>query len=401
MAAFPFHHLTPFAGKSTTIRRPREFTYFSFDDQHKLLPLSDASLSYYYPAFFQHASLTPHRFDLSAGFDSFRQRDDGVDEHLDALLDTLQAHEERELERARDDAEERKLEDVRCKADVVTWRGMMTKILTAPFDDFNEFEMNATCFQGTIFVEENHQSKEAQRQSQNAQRPRPGQASQELMQYWGYKFEALSTLSQSWPEATRESIESRDEIVVNNHAQYCSIVRTGIGTTSLIIGGEVDCVLGQKPDNIEDPVPWVELKTTAELQSNHPRELVKFERKLLRYWAQSFLLGVPIIVVGFRTPNGLLTGMQELKTQRIPSEVKQGQRTWDGNVCINFTAAFLDVLKATVVGEGVWRIRRRKNQKVIEIMKVEESGTGQIVKESFKAHREKLMALEISAKLGQ
>lgn len=38
------------------------------------------------------------------------------------------------------------------------------------------------------FVEENHQSKEAQRQSQNAQRPRPGQASQELMQYWGANF---------------------------------------------------------------------------------------------------------------------------------------------------------------------------------------------------------------------
>lgn len=217
----------------------------------------------------------------------------------------------------------------------------------------------------------------------------------------GYKFEALSTLPQPWPEATRECIESRDQTVVNNHAQYCSIVRTGIGTTSLIIAGEVDCVLGQKPDNIEDPVPWVELKTTAELQSNHPRELVKFERKLLKYWAQSFLLGVPLIVVGFRTPNGLLTGMQELKTQRIPSEVKQGQRTWDGNVCINFTAAFLDTLKATVVGEGVWRIRKRKNQKVIEIMKVEESGTGRIMKESFKTHRENLMALEISAKLGQ
>ncbi|GAB1733490.1 hypothetical protein NU195Hw_g628t1 [Hortaea werneckii] len=401
MAAFQFHNLTPFAGKSTTIRRPREFTYFSFDDDHKLLPLSDASLSYYYPAFFQHASISPHRVNLSAGFESFRERDDGVDEHLDALLDTLQAHEERELERARDDAEERKLEDVRCKADVVTWRGMMTKILTAPFDDFNEFEMNATCFQGTIFVEENHQSKEAQRQSQNAQRPRPGQPPQELMQYWGYKFEALSTLSQPWPEATRESIESRDETVVNNHAQYCSIVRTSIGTTSLIIAGEVDCVLGQKPDNIEDPVPWVELKTTAELQSNHPRELVKFERKLLKYWAQSFLLGVPLIVVGFRTPNGLLTGMQELKTQRIPSEVKQGQRTWDGNVCINFTATFLDTLKTTVVGEGVWRIRKKKNQKVIEVIKVEEFGTGRIVKQSFKTHRENLMALEISAKLGQ
>jgi len=28
--------------------------------------------------------------------------------------------------------------------------------------------------------------------------------------------------------------------VVNNYAQYCSIVKTGIGKAKMIIGGEVD-----------------------------------------------------------------------------------------------------------------------------------------------------------------
>jgi RAI1 like PD-(D/E)XK nuclease len=69
---------------------------------------------------------------------------------------------------------------------------------------------------------------------------------------------------------------------------------------------------------------------------------VKFERKLLKFWAQSFLLGVPKIIVGFRTGNGILTRLDELETQAIPEMVKRGTQLWDGNVCINFAAGFLE-----------------------------------------------------------
>lgn len=65
-------------------------------------------------------------------------------------------------------------------------------------------------------------------------------SSVELLIELGYKFETLSLLNKPWDPTTREEIESRDELVVNNNAQYCSIVRTGIGKTRLIIGGEVD-----------------------------------------------------------------------------------------------------------------------------------------------------------------
>ncbi|KAF2766729.1 protein rai1 [Teratosphaeria nubilosa] len=395
MPAFEFFNLDRFAGSSASMKRPREFAYFSFDDEHKLHPLSDRSLSYYYPPLFNVPGTQCARPDLSAGFETFNQRDDSPDEHLDALLDTLQAHEERFLSQISSGESQITPGDVVTQADFVTWRGMMTKILTAPFDDFNEFEMNATCYQGTIYIEENHQYKADQKRDQNARPPRRNEASQEMMQYWGYKFETLSVLPKPWAECSREEIESRDAKIVNNHAQYCSIVRTGIGSNSLVIAGEVDAVLGQKPDNPDYPIPWVELKTTAELPSSHPREVLKFERKLLRFWAQSFLLGVPIIAVGYRTQDGRLTGIQELQTQRIPSIVKQSTRAWDGNICINFTAAFLDNLKQTIGGqEGVWRLQKRKGEKMVRIFKTHESGTGNILKESFKQHRQKMQARE-------
>lgn len=82
-------------------------------------------------------------------------------------------------------------------------------------------------------------------------------ASQELMMYWGmsncprlcpnqflissgYKFETLSVLRQPWDPTSREEIEGREDEIVNNAAQYCSVVRTGIGGTRMVLGGEVD-----------------------------------------------------------------------------------------------------------------------------------------------------------------
>ena len=123
---FSLERLNLYQGSSVSIRRPKEFACFSFNDQHLLRPLSTESLSYYYPPFFSAPGTHVHSINLSTGFDTFVQRDDGINEHLDALLDTLQAHEERLLQAV--EGGDGKLEDVRTKADFVTWRGMMTKV---------------------------------------------------------------------------------------------------------------------------------------------------------------------------------------------------------------------------------------------------------------------------------
>jgi RAT1-interacting protein len=63
----------------------------------------------------------------------------------------------------------------------------------------------------------------------------------------------------------------------------------------------------------------------------------------MKFWIQSFLLGVPKIIVGFRDQNGILVRMEEMETEKIPGTVKRkGKATWDGNMCINFAAGFLD-----------------------------------------------------------
>jgi hypothetical protein len=85
----------------------------------------------------------------------------------------------------------------------------------------------------------------------------------------------------------------------------------------------------------------VELKTSAEIRG--PGDLEAFHRKLMKYWIQSFLLGVPKIIVGFRTRDGVLVDIQEIETHKIPETVNSGPNpSWNADMCVNFAAAFLD-----------------------------------------------------------
>ncbi|KAI4724211.1 rai1 protein [Aureobasidium sp. EXF-10728] len=405
MQQFQVEPIQQFAGANTRIKKPTEFAFFSYDSDHKLKPLDNESLKYYYPPFFNVPGHQDTRFpvDLSKGYNSFRQRDDSGDEHLDGLLDTLVEAERRSGQKT--------------EVNLVTWRGMMTRILTAPYEMEDGFEMNATCFQvrisskaidfanlANVFCRaqcrqyllssisaKNHAYKAASKEAQKARFSRNRGPPQDMAMFWGYKFETLSLLNKPWGETTREEIEGREDEVVDNYAQYCSICRTEIGGASMVIGGEVDGVLGYKPDDAQAPARWVELKTSK--QPEHERDRWVLDKKLLKFWAQSFLLNVPKIIIGFRSRDGKLLNIEELSTQQIPSKIQQqGTYKWNGNICINFTGQFLDFLKQTIVGEGVWRIRREAKSTAIEVFKVEEQGTGNILTQNFIDHRNGLLA---------
>lgn len=89
------------------------------------------------------------------------------------------------------------------------------------------------------------------------------------------------------------------------------------------------------------PTNWVELKTSASIRDD--RDMANFERKLMKFWIQSFLLGVPKIIVGFRSQDGILEKLEEIKTEGIPvTAAQRGVKTWNANMCINFGAGVLE-----------------------------------------------------------
>ncbi len=91
--------------QQAALTRRQEIACFSYDDNHEF-HLGDSSLKWYYPPRLN--------VDLSKGFEEFEKHDDSAAEHLDSLLKTIIAH-EKETQKKID-------------AQVVTWRGMMTKV---------------------------------------------------------------------------------------------------------------------------------------------------------------------------------------------------------------------------------------------------------------------------------
>jgi len=76
---------------------------------------------------------------------------------------------------------------------------------------------------------------------------------------------------------------------VDTNVQWCSVVRTKLGDNRMIIGGEVDCVRDKYTGR---PDTFVELKTSMTIRG--PQDEGRFEKKLLKFYFQSFLLGVPV-----------------------------------------------------------------------------------------------------------
>lgn len=133
MASFSIYPLSRFESGQTSIRRPRHFLQFSFNANHEVQVDSEESLRYYYPPYIGAPGMSMPPISLSNGFETWIRSDQNFDGHLDALLATIQAHEESLLE------EEGSAAEVKTKTDFITWRGMMTKV--SPFQPgFNSID---------------------------------------------------------------------------------------------------------------------------------------------------------------------------------------------------------------------------------------------------------------------
>lgn len=120
---------------------------------------------------------------------------------------------------------------------------------------------------------------------------------------------------------------------MNTNVQWCSIVRTKLGSSRLILGGEVDAV------DPHDPSTFVEVKTSMQIRNE--RDEANFESKLLRFYFQSFLLGVQRLVVGFRDARGILRHVSNYETLKVPRFVRGRATEWDPVACLNFADEIL------------------------------------------------------------
>ncbi|KAJ2959772.1 hypothetical protein NQZ79_g4790 [Umbelopsis isabellina] len=319
---FDLHPLGKYSGDCAVYKQPVELQSFSIDHE-RTVHFDDRQLKYYYPADLSDA-------DLSVGYEDFIQRDENLKEHIDTLLDALTHYRSKETD------------PLSSQADIVTWRGIITKILCTPYAR-DPFELGVTRYNDTIYIEEHEtEFKRAQNQNQDARG--------RLMGFWGYRFESLSTVS-NFPSKTepvdKEELESRKSSVVNTNEQYCTVVKTRLGNTSIVMGAEVDCTSVPKNPSTNSLPNYIELKTSKLIQSD--RDKFIFERhKLIKFWAQSFLIGTPSVICGFRDNDGFVRKIQKLKTLEMPRMVRGQKGMWDARVCLNFAEQFLTWLQSIV-----------------------------------------------------
>ncbi|XP_074356009.1 LOW QUALITY PROTEIN: NAD-capped RNA hydrolase DXO1-like [Apium graveolens] len=243
--------------------------------------------------------------DLNDGFDTFTEKKDLGSQGFGALLACIRH-------------KNVPLEDMHF----VTYRNNLNKILATAYIRKYPWEMGVHKRNGILYLDV-HKLPEKPKSELDTRRC-----------YWGYCFEGLAT------EGPRRAVgEGIHHIDCN--VEYCSAVKRKLGAHNILMGAEIDCY----ESSDEGRRFYIELKTTQELNY---RTIGRFEReKLLQFWIQSFLAGVPYIVIGFRDDGGRLVRTERLRTKDIAERVKT-KGYWQGEVCPAFADEVLGWLYRTV-----------------------------------------------------
>lgn len=78
--------------------------------------------------------------------------------------------------------------------------------------------------------------------------------------------------------------------------------------------------------------------------------LILLRYKLLKFWIQSFFVGVRTIVCGYRDNKGHVQKIEKINTKDIPS---MGRKYWDSWQCLSFADGLISWIKNNIKEENV------------------------------------------------
>ncbi|XP_071813014.1 decapping and exoribonuclease protein-like [Apostichopus japonicus] len=317
-SSFPVFPHSRYDAAFPNFSEPREVGQFSLDaseDGERNVYNDSRKLKFYIPKDDQKVN-----FDLRHGYGKFIRKDDDIKERLDNLLRWVLMNKEQFT--ANEDGSIKSL-----NTDFLMWRGHLTKIICTPFQK-DSWSMAVTLFGGTYYMSEVETAENEKRRNEMNEREKE-------MSYWGYKFEQYVTCDQKDGEPDTSE-------PVNNHDAFCSVVRSNLSKHRLLYGGEVDCIRAESSK--KPPQNYVELKTSR--QWFNPRNERNFYRfKLIKWWAQSFLVGIPEVICGFRDDDGVVKRLKSFQTLQMPRDSRDH---WSGAVAFNFCQQFLSFVRHVV-----------------------------------------------------
>ena len=239
---------------------------------------------------------------LSSGFTDFVPKRDDKANAEQCLLDAVERYAEQT-----------------SKAHFVTYRNNLNKLLATlhcPNDDWCIGVKRLADQRWLLSVRDTRRRRDEELSQSDAQR---------LMSYFGYRFEALCT-----GHDPSTPIDANDE--------YVGLFNCKLGDHRLAVAAEIDCV--------DDSGGYVELKTNKLLASK--RLVGTFERfKMFKFWVQSYLVGTPRVIVGFRDEVELrkLQSFDTLELPGLAAAGAQGRPSWRPQACLGFADAVLTWLR--------------------------------------------------------
>lgn len=234
----------------------------------------------------------------------------------------------------------------RPAADFVTWRGVLTRIMGTAFDHRSEWAMYGELRSGTVYIEEERLA-------------RPAALKDRLATYSGHKFEGLCMVDAQQPAGAVAPLAVRREAPVNTNAEFGIVVRARLGPHRFVLGAEVDGLDA-------DGAGYLELKTTAAPHSAAQQRFLK--EKMMKYWLQSYLAGVPRLLIGYKDRRAHVRELVQLPVSAIPRLVR-GHVQWDPNAVLLMGDRFFAWLQeriqaAAADGACVFTIRHRAGGRI-------------------------------------
>ena len=329
----PLSSLFPPTNTSVRIgyQKPEEIGCFSYDENRKI-SYDASSLKIF---------KSPGKFPLDlndgypAGYKSKVEYAKSNPEHLDPICAVLQENYQQKTDGLPmvwpgSDAKPPSL---------ITWRGILTKIVTLPFLKRESLRLNVIKRNQTLCIEEvMDQEYWSRHSSESSDR-------QKRMMYWGYRFEAFCCFDMAQHEKEDEEEVSEEDdadsrYIVNTMQEFGVVCKGKLGNHRLFIGAEVDAI-------DESSSSYIELKTHRQ-GSRMPFP------KCLKMWTQSFLIGIEDLAIGLRDDDGMLNKIERVKVSDLLR--RNGIENCDRNFLLGFASNFLDWLLETCDNDKKYRL---------------------------------------------
>lgn len=335
-------------------RRPRVIGCFSVDSNRKFLG-DRSEMRFFCPEKLKNSSQAGSSYkrvnwDLNEGYDKvvhkdvLFSKDEGLSLMLKCIVDNKSAFQVID-QKTNETAPFNSL-----STDFVCFRGLCTTIMCTPYEKREGWQLFAVKHHGTIYLREMPTEAKLKSEANKSEH-------QTRMCSWGFKFEQYM-VDDLRKEREDGFNEHRKLPPVNENEEFCCLFRTRLGSHSVVYGAEMDGFRLRNPSegpiNLDDidlnqDGHFVELKTSRIIDS--PRLEASFARhKIIKWWCQCFLVGIPVVVCGFRNDHGVVSRMTDYPTVKLPSI---GSNFWMPNVCMNFLDSFLTFVKGTVQEEDV------------------------------------------------